>query len=137
MNSTDKIVNHHNSKLIVNGAGNFIEVTPGTPNYKMFLRGAVNCKDIDTLSRIRGNTDKAVRIIDSNHYGEYLEAYGQRNDVIVVSRGLFRRWNKLTDGTAYDWQGIEKPFPTGQGGWVEIGTYESYEQIRERIFKGS
>lgn len=128
-----RIAEYHASKLKVNGAGKYREVIPGSEDYLQFLKEALICDDLDTLRRVQGNTDKPVHIIDGGKYSDYLKVKGESDLVIVVSRSLFRRWNRLADGREFDWQGKERPLPIGQGGWIEIATYTSYEQMRARV----
>lgn len=130
-----RIAEYHASKLKVNGPGEYLEVIPGTDKYKQFLREALLCDDRDTLRRVQGNKEKPVHIIDGNHYPAYLKAQGESDLVIVVSRSQFRRWNRLADGREFDWQGKERKKPKHQGGWIEIATYSSYDQMRARVLK--
>lgn len=121
MEASEKIRQHSNAKFKVNGAGKYIEVLPGTDDYKQFLQEALLCKDIDTLTRIKGNTTKPVHIIDGDNFHAYKKTIeGLGIDAIVVTRGLFRRWTKTEDGKYLDWQGEERPKPRDQGGWIEI-----------------
>jgi hypothetical protein len=121
MEASEKIQQHSKSKFKVVGPGNYIELHPGTDDYRQFLQEAMLCKDIDTLSRIKGNANTPVHIIDSEFYPEYLDALTVTdNPVIVVARGLFRRWTKTEDGKYFDWQGKERAMPRVQGGWIEI-----------------
>ncbi len=111
--------------------GAYLDINPGTPEYKTLQIELLQCSDLDSLIRIKGNTTKKVRVINGS-YKAYLALVGNvEQDFILINRNFCKSLSVLPNGDLYGWDGkvLKAGIHDLQGGFFEMVEVDSVEKI--------